>query len=287
MKKLIIILGVLGCSLSAILVKGATAPSVTMVFYRMLFSVIILLPFALINSRDGFKQTDKKSIILSCISGLFLGFHFMFYFQAVKCTSIAAAVVLVDTEVFFVILGSLIFLKEKISVRAWICVLTTFLGSVIIAVGDSGQGGNALIGDIYAIAGAFCVGVYTLIGKTLRKGNIYTNVYTTFVYISASIIVAFVIALMPDITYTGYGVNNILAGIGLAVFCTLLGHSVFSWGLKYVSAAFVSAAKLLEPVFASVMGIFVFNEIPDTYSIIGGIIIILGITYYCSISVEE
>ena len=35
------------------------------------------------------------------------------------------------------------------------------------------------------------------------------------------------------------------------------------------------------------MGIFIFNEIPDTYSVIGGIIIILGIIYYCSISVEE
>lgn len=231
MKKLIIILGVLGCSFSAIFVKGANAPAITLVLYRMLFSVIILLPFALIKSGSEFKTICFKDKILSCLSGIFLGFHFMFYFLAVKNTSIAAAVVLVDTEIFFVAIGGLLFLKEKILPLAWIGILITFVGSVIIALGDS-ENGNNIIGDIYALIGAFCVGVYTLIGKKIRKGNISTNVYTVYVYTSASIVVALVIMLLPDINFTGYGFNNILAGLGLAVLCTLLGHSVFSWGLN-------------------------------------------------------
>lgn len=55
-------------------------------------------------------------------------------------------------------------------------------------------------------------------------------------------------------------------------------------GLKYESAAFISTSKLLEPVFASVMGIFMLSEMPSLYSVIGGIIIIVGVITYCNLS---
>ena len=70
---------------------------------------------------------------------------------------------------------------------------------------------------------------------------------------------------------------SLAAALGLAVLCTLLGHSIFSWGLKYEKASFVSVVKLLEPVFASVMGIILFLEIPPLSSSAGGIVIIGGI----------
>ena len=43
---------------------------------------------------------------------------------------------------------------------------------------------------------------------------------------------------------TGYGGREWLIGLALAVLCTLLGHSLFSWCLKYLSPSYVSAAKL-------------------------------------------
>ena len=67
----------------------------------------------------------------------------------------------------------------------------------------------------------------------------------------------------------------------MAVFCTLLGHSVFSWGLKYLPASFVSTAKLLEPVFASVWGLLLFRERPTLPVLAGGAVVILGIVLYC------
>lgn len=48
----------------------------------------------------------------------------------------------------------------------------------------------------------------------------------------------------------------------MAVCCTLLGHNVFSWGLKYLPPAFIATVKLMEPVFASVWGLLLFGERP-------------------------
>lgn len=278
MKKLVIILGVVGASTSAILVRFSDAPSMVLVFYRMCFAVILLLPALYKNGLSEYFKIGKKNLMLCVISGVFLGLHFSFYFESLKHTSIASSVVLVDTEVFFVAIGSLLFLKEKISKIGWICILMTFAGSIIVSIGDLSTGG--IYGDVLALLGAVCVGVYTLIGRKMRQ-VMSTTSYTWIVYLVAGIVVFAGSSILGG-TITLVSGKNILIGLGLAVFCTLLGHSIFSWGLKYEKAAFVSTVKLLEPVFASIFGLIIFREVPSKTSVIGGILIIIGIMIMCT-----
>ena len=65
-----------------------------------------------------------------------------------------------------------------------------------------------------------------------------------------------------------------------AVFSTILGHSIFSWCLKYFSPSFVSASKLLEPVVAGILAFFVFEEIPNPLQFLGAILVLLGVYWY-------
>lgn len=75
----------------------------------------------------------------------------------------------------------------------------------------------------------------------------------------------------------GYSVKDYLCAAGMTILCTLLGHRVFSWGLKFIQPSFISTVKLLEPVFASLLGILFFAEIPGVTAIAGGVIVIIGI----------
>jgi len=278
MKKLIIILGVVGASLSAILVRFSDAPSMVLVFYRMIFAVALLLPALIKNGLSEYTSLQKSDLVLCAVSGLFLGLHFSFYFESLKHTSIASSVVLVDTEVFFVAIGSLLFLKERISKIGWGCICITFIGSIIVSLGDMTNGG--LYGDILALLGAACVAIYTLIGRRMRK-SMSTTAYTWIVYLVAACVVL-IGALCTGNNIVPISARNLLIGLGLTVFCTLLGHSIFSWGLKYEKAAFVSIAKLLEPIFASIFGLVIFREVPPQTSILGGIMIVGGIVLMCS-----
>lgn len=274
MKKLIIILGVVGTSLSAVLVRFADAPSTVLVFYRMLFSVLLLAPVVLTRCKGEYRSMEKKHLFLCMASGLFLGIHFACYFEALNRTSITACVSLVDTEVFFVALGGSLFLKEKLSGKGWLYIVLTFVGSVIIAASDVSGGG--LLGDLIAVVGAASSCIYTLIGRKLRT-VMTTNAYTWIVYFFAGVVVLFasmtgghpVVPIQP---------HDLWIALGLAVFCTLLGHSIFSWGLKYEKASFVSAVKLLEPVFASVLGFVFLREIPSLATVTGAMLIIIGIS---------
>ena len=282
MKKLIIILGVIGVSLSAPLVRISTAPAMILAFYRVAMASVILLPYVLVRNREEMKGMTKKDWILAVISGVCLGLHFSLYIESLRYTSIASSVVFVDTEVFFVALIMLMVFKEKIPPLGWAGIMATFLGSVIIALSDSGSGEGALLGDMIALTGAVVVAVYTIIGKVLRQ-RISTTTYTLLVYIAASLTVL-VLLLITGVPLTGYQPVDYWAAFGMAVFCTLLGHSVFSWGLKYESAAFISNSKLLEPVFASLIGIVLFREIPRPAVILGGLIVIGGVFLYPRVS---
>lgn len=276
MKRLIVLLGVAGVSLSAVFVRWSTSPSLVLAFYRMAFSALLLAPLAAVR-RGEFRALRRRELLLSLLSGAFLGGHFACYFEALRWTSIASAVVLVDTEVLFVALASALVLWKRLSRRAWAAVLLAFGGSVAVALADA-SGGGALRGDVIALAGALCMAVYTMLGTVCRR-ELSTTVYTTLVY-SAATATVLAAALAGRQPLTGWGPVNLLTALGMAVFCTLLGHSVFSWGLKFLPPAFVSTVKLLEPVFASVWGLLLFAERPALQVILGGGVILAGIGLY-------
>lgn len=278
MSKLIVVLGVLGASFSAIFVRFATAPSVVLVVYRMLFAVIVLFPAMLLRHREELKQLTRRDVFLCVCSGCFLGLHFLTYFESLRYTDVASSVTLVDMEVFFVALGTHFLMGTKISRRGWAGIVAVFLGSIIITLGGVKGGSNPLYGDLLALIGAVFVACYTVLGK-ISRSRLSTTVYTTIVY-AAGTITVLVAALWKQIPLTGYGSRNLLCGLGLAVFCTLLGHSIFSWALKYEDAAFISAAKMLEPVYSSILAVFLFHEVLTLQTGIGAVLIIGGIWYY-------
>lgn len=279
MKRLIVLLGVLGASLSSIFVRLSTAPSLILVFYRVGMATLLLAPAILVKNRRELQALTVRKVGLCLASGAALGLHFATYFESLRFTSIAASVVLVDTEVLFVAVISILLFRKRLGKQAWLAIFLALAGSVIIAMADTAGGGpDALRGDLLALCGAFFVAVYTMIGSVCRR-SVSTNVYTFLVYLSASLTVL-IIALASGQAITGYGNVNYLTGFGMALFCTLMGHSVFSWSLKYLPPAFVSTAKLLEPVFASVLGLLLFREVPGILTVIGGLIIIFAVILY-------
>ena len=220
-------------------------------------------------------------MLMCVLSGVFLACHFSFYFQSIAYTSIASSTVLVDTEVFFVAIVSILFLKEKISRPGAFSILLTFAGSVVLALSDRGAGSNAVYGDFLAATGAFFVALYTLIGRVERR-KLSTTLYTFLVYGSAALTLAG-FCMVTGTSVVGYEPKNYALGLGLALCCTLLGHSVFSWGLKYLPATFISTAKLGEPVFATVLGVFLFGQIPALQQVAGAVIILAGLYLYTSV----
>ena len=277
---MMILIGIICISMSAILIRFSTAPSAVTASWRLLWTVILLSP-VVFGKRDFRKELislDKRTVLLSIVSGIFLAIHFWFWFEALRLTSVASASTIVSTEVIWVSIGFFLFLKGKMSIKAVAAITVAFLGSVCIAFADSGSGGTHLQGDLFALLAAMAVAVYMLIGRILRAG-VSNTVYTYIVYAAC----ASGLLTMSVIQQQGlfaYGINGILIGLALAVFSTILGHSVFSWCLKFFSPSFVSASKLCEPVVAAILAAFLFQEIPTIVQLLGCVLILGSVLYY-------
>lgn len=272
--------GVVGISLSAIIVKYSDAPSLITAVYRLFFTVLLMTPVVILNRgfREELFSVSRKTVILCAVSGIFLALHFVTWFESLNYTSVASSTVIVCTESIWVALGFCVFLKGRISKKAILGIAVTFSGSILIAMSDYGSGSNLLRGDFLALFAAVMVAAYTLLGRIVRE-NTSTTVYTYIVYVFCclSLLAASAATGTP---LTGYGSSSLLCGLLLAICSTLLGHSIFSWCLKYLSPAFVSSSKLCEPVVASLFAMILFGEIPSFLQILGGIIILGGVIYY-------
>ena len=279
---IVIVLGIFGISLSSIFVKYSDAPSAVTAAFRLLWTAGLMTPVVFGNQQI---RTELRSIrpglaVLSTLSGLFLAIHFVLWFESLKFTSVASSTTIVCTEVIWVALGFCLILKGKLSWKAICAIGMTLLGSVCIAWSDSGSG-DQLYGDILALLAAVAVGIYTLIGRIVRK-EVSTTVYTYLVYTAcATVLVA--TCLVQGHGLFAYGFSAVAVGLLLSVFSTFLGHSIFSWCLKYFSPAFVSASKLLEPVVAAVIAGFLFGEVPGFAQILGGGLILGGVLRYSGI----
>ena len=84
--KLVILIGALGVSTSPILIKSSQSPALTIAFYRMLITVILLTPFILAKNLQELKALRKKHITKIMISGIFLGLHFSAWILSLKFT---------------------------------------------------------------------------------------------------------------------------------------------------------------------------------------------------------
>ena len=283
---IMIVIGVLGISLSSIFVKYSTAPSAVTAAFRLLWTVLFLTPVVLgrRSVRKELMALPRKLVFLSCLSGLFLAIHFVLWFESLRHTSVASSTTIVCTEVIWVCLGFCLFLKGKLSVRAIAAITVTLAGSGLIAYADSGSGAQ-FYGDMLALLAAVAVAVYTLIGRVVRN-HASTTVYTYMVYTACAAVLAATCALQGAPLF-GYGPSPILVGALLALFSTILGHSIFSWCLKFFSPSFVSASKLCEPVAAAMMAAFLFGEIPVPLQLLGGGLILGGVCWYSRIERKE
>jgi len=137
------------------------------------------------------------------------------------------------------------------------------------------MGGNPMLGNLLALAGAFCAAAYLLIGKKLRsKLSLWT--YTFLVYGTAGLLLL-MMAVGAGEKMWGFSPFTYLILFSLALIPQVIGHSSFNWALRYLSTTYVSIALLGEPIGSTVLAILFLSEIPSELVIFGGILILLGI----------
>jgi drug/metabolite transporter (DMT)-like permease len=254
-------------------VRLTTAPALVVAAYRMAFSTALLLPAVARRGRGRQRDGDRWDLLLCLLAGVFLAVHFGTWISALSYTSVASATVLVNTQPVFVAVFAWVFLGERLGGGEILSVLGAVVGSAILA--GAGTSVTAARGDLLALAGAVSMAGYMIVGRAVRP-RFTVVAYTSIVYGTASVILI-AASLAFGLPFFGHPVSDYLLFLAMAVFCTLLGHSLMNWALRYLPATFIGTALLGEPVLATVMALVVFAEVPGLGTLLGGALILASI----------
>lgn len=260
---------------ASILIRLADAPSFVIAAYRLAVAAGILLPFAYARARTELARLTWPFWRLGLLAGLLLAAHFATWISSLTYTSVASSVVLVSTSPIFVGLASRRLLGERLSFAMFAGILVAVIGGGVIGYGDFDSGGQALWGDVLALAGAMTGAGYFMIGRRLRP-HLSLLAYITVVYGTAAVMLIG-LAGAAGHAMTGYGWTTCLIFAALAVGPQLLGHSALNWALRYLSAAFVSVSTLGEPVGATILAAVILGEGVSAVKTGGGLLVLGGI----------
>ena len=192
-------IGVLSVSTSAIFVKLSSAEAGVIAFYRLLFSVILMVPIFFPRYVE-LRHINRKDWAFSTIAGVLLAFHFILWFESLNYTSVASSTVLVTLQPLFAFIGTFLFFKEKFSLKAILCAVVAIIGSIIISWGDFRISGAALYGDFLALLACALITGYLLFGQNVRQ-RLSLITYTFVIYLISSFILFIYVLAVGESLY--------------------------------------------------------------------------------------
>lgn len=270
---------ILALSTSAILVRWSGAPSVVVAFYRVLFTLLLLAPFALLGHRTDFRALSVRDGAVATVTGVALAIHFAAWFESLNWTSVAASVTLVQTQPIFVAIGAYLLLDERITVRTVGGIVLAVTGAAVMSVSDLLSGsvfaGTALYGNALAMVGGVMAACYVLAGRSLRQ-RIALLPYVTVVY-GACTLALLAVALAGGEALVGYPPREWALFVAMAVGPGVLGHTVINWALAHLESSVVSVSLLGEPVGATLLALVLLAEVPGPLTVAGGAVVLVGI----------
>jgi drug/metabolite transporter, DME family len=265
----------------ALFVKGLGEfgfSSMEIVAIRVIIAAIFLLLIGMIRFPNQMKLKEVKDIRFFIGTGIFSIVFFNFcYFTTISQMNISIAVILLYTSPAFVTILSFIFLKESLNAKKILAVLGTIAGCVLIAGVSSGESNITLIGIITGLCSGLGYALYTIFGKfALEKYQPFTITFYTFLVAAITLIPVTQLWKKIDILLN---MNVLLYGIGLGLFPTVIAFFLYTWGLEKTEGSKAAIIATIEPVVATLLGVFLFGERLGPIQILGALLILSSVIF--------
>jgi drug/metabolite transporter (DMT)-like permease len=281
----VLVLALLGVSLSGPLVRLSHAHPLAIAAWRLGFSLVVIAVALLITGEwRQWRRITRRELAIALGAGSMLALHFWSWNASVALTTVAASVVLVNTQPVVVALLSVVWLREAPSRRQWVGIGIAMLGALIVAAPDLARGAldggrhpRALLGDLLALGGALTAAIYFVAGRRLRA-SLDLWPYVGLVY-GTCFVVLLALAALANAPLAPQPPNELAIFAALALGPMLLGHTGLNWALKHSRAYVVNLTLLGEPVGATIIAAILpgIREVPSSATLVGGAVVLAGI----------
>lgn len=242
-------------------------PTVQKSFFRNLIALIFA--FTLLKKNNVAFKWNKGNLKFHLIRSIAGTIGILCNFYAVDHMVLSDASMLNKMSPFFAIIFSFIFLKEKISLSQTVLVISAFLGSLFI-IKPTFTSMEFLPAIIGFLGGMGAGAAYTTVRYLGQNGE--KSAFIVFFFSAFSCIVTFPYILINFHSMTTIQIIFLIcAGLSAAG-----GQFSITAAYRCSPAKEISVYDYTQIIFSAILGLFIFQQIPDMYSIFGYIIIILS-----------
>ena len=237
------------------------------IFFRSAIITLILFPWFTRNGYDRIRPTRHRAQFLN---GLIFTLAVVGWFWALPRTPLDMVAAVGFTSQLYAIIGAILFLGEKPRLWRWIALFVGLIGAVIIVR----PGFIELTpGITVLLATAILFSTNRLVIKVIATKD---NPETSVVWMAfwATVLTAPLAVLywkIPDLLQL-----FLLVSIALL---TIVTHYSLAWALKLGDIGAIEPTIFMRLVWGVILGYFLFQDIPDFFTIFGGLIVFGSIIY--------
>ena len=242
----------------------------------------LILNIALIIKGKGFRlyKISLGSYILSACSGVFSVLSMcLFYYSCMYETSAAVAVILLYTAPVFVMIMSLVFFKECLTVKKIVAFGFAICGCALVSGVASGTA-LSVWGIVSGVLSGFCYSLYGIFTEFYMRKNREPLTFSALNFLFAAV-VSVIIASPADIVkktaVQGNIPDSILFFLVFGLCTAVIPYVLYTVGLVGVRPDTASILAFTEPLTACLFGTFVLKQDMDAFGIMGIILVCAAI----------
>lgn len=268
-----------------IFVRYIPLPSSVIACVRGFVGVAFLLLVTFIKkSKISFKDI-KRNLLLLVISGAFIGINWILLFEAYRYTTVATATLCYYMAPIFVTIASPFILKEKLTPKKGLCVLTALIGMVFVS-GIIGSGSLQINvpGIMCGLGAAFFYACVILLNKHLKEISSY-DMTMTQLFVAAVVILPYTL-LTAEFSVADLDVKALVCLLIVGVIHTGFAYMIYFSSISSLKAQTVAIFSYIDPVIAIILSALFLKEEMDIFGLIGAVLI-LGSTLLSEINFKK
>ena len=242
-------------------------PAPQAAFMRYLIGTLLLIPalISLIKVKPN-RSLMKKFLLRGVVHSI--GVTLWFY--AMSVMPVAEVTAIGFLTYIFVSIGACLFLNEKLHKHRLTAIVISFIGALIILRPGFKEIGNGQIGMLIATI------VFTLsylIAKIVSKERSSAEIVAMLSLFTT-------IFLIPTAIYSWEPLSiKALVVLTFTAVIATLGHITMTKAIKSAPMVVTQPILFLQLVWASIVGLFIFDENFDPFVILGGTVIMICVCY--------
>ena len=253
--------------------EGISVTSV--LFMRYAMAVAIMFVATMIKSPKAF-IIKPKYVGLLAFMGILMVLSSIALFESYKYLSAGIASTLLFFYPVMVAIIMAIFYKERLTKKSWACLVTAFLGVVILSKNDDG-GFISLLGLTLVMLSSLSYAIYLVYINRGPMKKINTSTITFYV-ILGGFLVMIPYCLLDGGLMLPKTTPAWINAIGLGFFPTIISLIFTSRAIALIGSTETAIFGALEPLTAVILGILILGETLTITPAIGMILIFVSVT---------